>query len=175
MNLLQAIKRLSYTVGNSNKCNDTDIDALNVIIEWVNKEKEESVNANRYFGKIVISYYIELLHYHRWDNFIVEKVIQEILEQPIDNWVFKFKQNMNTKAWLDSAATVGIIDDYEEMINNNGITDERKKQIMDNNKKVMRENKDLLIKSINPWTDDEIKSKINHFISELLNKYGNLP
>lgn len=49
------IKRLSFTIGKGNKPNATDIEALNGIIEYVNKERERQFNRNDLFAKLAIS------------------------------------------------------------------------------------------------------------------------
>lgn len=108
MNLIDAIKRLSYTTANGYKSNQKDVDALNIVIEWINREKEKKVNYNTYFGKLVISYYIDLIQHYDWDNLMTEKVIQEMLDKPIKEYYERFKNVMNTKAYIDTANILGI-------------------------------------------------------------------
>ena len=52
---MKAISRLAYTIGSGNKPNATDIEALNELIEYVNKEKQRELNNNRLFAKLYVN------------------------------------------------------------------------------------------------------------------------
>ena len=55
------IKRLSYTIGKGNKPNANDIEALNGVIEYVNQEKERSLNNHQLFAKLYINAFKDIL------------------------------------------------------------------------------------------------------------------
>lgn len=179
MSLYSDIQRLSwrFSSGKAFTPNEGDVEALNGIIDWVNRQKEESLSQNRYFAKIVVSYYIELLTYYNWDNYAAEKALQEILERPLEEWYVKFQMHMNTKSWVDSSDVLGIVDEWEAARPENGKRRDWKKhhEIKENNRKILLENSSEFLKSINPWKIEEITGKLNHFISELLNIYGSKP
>ena len=52
---MKAINRLAYTISKGNKPNASDMEALNDIIDYVNKEKERELNNNRLFAKLYVN------------------------------------------------------------------------------------------------------------------------
>jgi len=52
MELDKSIKRLSYTIKNQNKPNNADKEALNWVIEYVNKERNRDITNNNLFSKL---------------------------------------------------------------------------------------------------------------------------
>ena len=52
---MKAINRLAYTISNGNKPNTSDVEALNQLIDYVNKEKERELNNNRLFAKLYVN------------------------------------------------------------------------------------------------------------------------
>lgn len=55
MNIIKDINRLSFTISKQNKPNQTDADALDGIIEYVNQEKERQLNNHQLFAKLFIN------------------------------------------------------------------------------------------------------------------------
>ena len=52
---MKAINRLAYTISNGNKPNATDVEALNELIDYVNKEKVRELNNNMLFAKLYVN------------------------------------------------------------------------------------------------------------------------
>ena len=52
---MKAINRLAYTISNGNKPNATDVEALNQLIEYINKEKQRELNNNILFAKLYVN------------------------------------------------------------------------------------------------------------------------
>ena len=52
---MKAINRLAYTISNGNKPNASDVEALNQLIDYVNKEKQRELNNNRLFAKLYVN------------------------------------------------------------------------------------------------------------------------
>lgn len=52
---MKAINRLAYTISNGNKPNATDAEALNELIDYVNKEKVRELNNNMLFAKLYVN------------------------------------------------------------------------------------------------------------------------
>lgn len=52
---MKAINRLAYTISKGNKPNANDVEALNELIEYVNKEKERELNNNILFAKLYVN------------------------------------------------------------------------------------------------------------------------
>lgn len=174
MNLIQAIKRLSFTTSNGNKANDSDVDALNVIIQWINREKEERLNYNWHFAKITVYMYINLLIYHKGNKQICEREIQEVLEKPIEYWYNFFREELNRNEFNTSCEFLGIEDYYYDDLEKGILNLEKIRQQHKDKKEILssKENQELLIKSLNAWSDKEVYNNLNHFLTELLNKYA---
>ena len=52
---MRALNRLAYTISNGNKPNASDVEALNQLIDYVNKEKQRELNNNRLFAKLYVN------------------------------------------------------------------------------------------------------------------------
>lgn len=52
---MKAINRLAYTISNGHKPNASDVEALNQLIDYVNKEKQRELNNNRLFAKLYVN------------------------------------------------------------------------------------------------------------------------
>ena len=52
---MKSLNRLIYTITKGNKPNDTDVQALNEIIQYVNQEKQRQLENNHLFAKLVTS------------------------------------------------------------------------------------------------------------------------
>lgn len=176
MNLIQAIKRLSFTISNGNKSNDVDVDALNIIIEWVNKEKEKRINENRYFGKLVIYTYLRELDYFQDAN-LAERKIHDILQKPLEYWYDRIRLNFIMR---ELEITYGILgfentsEIWDKNKDDEGYFDMHQIRVdAHNSHKLIEENKDVIEETLRSWSQNEINAKMNIFITELLTEYGN--
>jgi hypothetical protein len=178
MNLIQAIKRLSFTTSNGNRSNGGDVDALNVIIQWINKEKEKRINENRYFGKLVIYTLMrELDHFE--DINLAERKINDILERPLEYWYDRLRLNFVSRELSLTYNILGIENIAEIWDKHKGKDnyfdmdmiryDIHEREIL------IKNNKEEIIKSLLTWPQSEINAKMNIFITELLNEHGNKP
>ena len=52
---MKSINRLAYTISKGNKPNASDMEALNEIIDYVNKEKERELRNNKLFAKLYVN------------------------------------------------------------------------------------------------------------------------
>lgn len=81
------IDRIKWRISNGGwKANQLDLDALNGIIEYANKEQDETFAENEQFAKLYIYLYLEFLRY--FDCTVYEKqpekTIQSILNRSLD-------------------------------------------------------------------------------------------
>lgn len=178
MNIKSAYDRLAwrFSTGKSFTPNEADKEALKFIAEWINREKQERVFKNRHFAKLVVSYYGELLISNGWDTDKAEKTIQQILSRPLEEWYTKLMTHLNTVSWVQAKDVLGLVDEH-----NNGriakgfMTAEQRVNNRKHNAQVLAESEDVVLKSVTEWDLYKTTDKLNHFISELLNKYGNTP
>lgn len=84
MKTSEALKRLSYTISNENKPNQTDKEALNQIIRDQKKQAEETTKEHYLFAKL---YAVVLRSNTEFLGDIVEanKVVNDILSNPLED------------------------------------------------------------------------------------------
>lgn len=178
MTIIQAIKRLSFTTSKGNKCNDGDVDALNTIIEWVNKEKETRINENRYFGKLAIYTYLRELDYYE-DSNLAEVKINDILSRPLSYWYDRIRLNFVMRELELNYKILGfenIAEIWDKHKDENNYFDVSKiKNDGDASKKIFEDNVVDITKALLTWPQKEINANFNVFISELLTEHGNKP
>lgn len=178
MNILKDIGRLSWRFGTKKAFlpNQEDINALNSIITWVNREKEQRINENRYFGKLAIYCLMREIEHFK-DTKMAERKLHNILELPLEYWYDRFRllrvmRDFNeTKEMLNIQDVVEIWDKHKGP---DGYLDmEAMRKDAAENKKLMAEHQDVLLQSLTRWEQSEINGALNYFISELLNEHGN--
>lgn len=174
MNLQKALNRLSYTIGNQNKCNKTDVDAFNVLIDWINdQDLKQRLHYNHHFCKMVMFIYNDLLIHYKGDNEVVEKEIQKALEEPLHLFYERFKIIMDTFSLNKFFEHVGAKD------NNFKGTHTLEKLRVEYKERVdifsKPETAELFKEhlSMGMYSQEEISNKLNTFLSLLLNKYEN--
>ena len=92
--IAKAISRLSYTTANQNKCNSTDVDALNFIIDFVNKTNEKAFNENQLYCKLYADALIENFRYYNYieiANKKLNKKLEESLQNKIEGLAFELQ------------------------------------------------------------------------------------
>lgn len=92
--IAKAINRLSYTTANSNKCNSTDVDALNFIIDFVNTTNEKAFNENQLYAKLYADALIENFRYYNYieiANKKLNKKLEESLQTKIEGLAFELQ------------------------------------------------------------------------------------
>lgn len=94
MKTKDAIQRLSYTIGKSNKPNETDKLALNAIINFVNNADEEVVQENSLFSKLYTFVLCEFLFHYKDIDFANLKLNKE-LSAPIEYHIGKLLINLS--------------------------------------------------------------------------------
>lgn len=178
MSLIKNIQRLSwrFSSGKSFEPNDNDINALNDIIDWINKEKEQRINDNRYFAKIVIYCYINELRFYK-DNRLSENKIQEILDKPLPYWYEEYQKEINRKELNETIEILNINDPWETFKSNDGSIDVKKiEEATKANNDLIKTHQNEIIKAFNGfWELEDVTGKLNYFISELLTIHGNKP
>lgn len=86
MNLKKSIERLSFTISKQNKPNQTDADALNVILQTLGKIEENAIDKNLPFSKLFIFLLTELtIHYD--NSNLANKKINEVLNTSTENLI----------------------------------------------------------------------------------------
>lgn len=159
-NLKKSVNRLSWRFkkvdGNykSFTPNETDIEAVNCLINWINRSKYKSIERNDLFAKLFIYQlnkqiehfnYDKNIHPDKYKGYISfldtepEKSLCRILEMPLNSFYLAFLDKINN-------------DWHHYLINN-------------------LKNIDLNKQKIEKYTLDRVKLELNHKITEALNRF----
>jgi len=79
------INRLKYTFSRGYKPNENDVEALNNIIKYVNKEKERDLNNYHLFAKLYINAFKSVLISSEGNYLLASKSIKSILQIDLDD------------------------------------------------------------------------------------------
>lgn len=177
MTIEKAIQRIFWRFGNGKfEPNQNDIDAITEITHWINREKEKRANENRYFGKMVAWAYLNLLRCHYGGKSKAEREIQEILEKPLEHHYEMIRSEIESIELRMAFDAIGLINAFDCEKREDGFRylEDIRKQHM-NNTDIAKSNQHLLLPALEPLEFSKVSRRMNFFISELLNRYGNKP
>ena len=142
----KALDRLAwrFTSKKSFTPNENDIDSLNTIIGWMNRQQSESVKNNQLFAKLYIYFLNQTIRYFEANIFddIPQKELSKLLDLPLDNYYNAF---------------------HKELQNNNI------NRVVEN-KNINRA--DLLKEMQEKYTLEECTIKLDTMINEALNRFS---
>jgi len=95
----KAINRLSWRFSNNKsfKPNEEDIDSLNCILEWMNREIKNNVRNNQLFAKLYIYFLHQNIKFYNstvFDN-IPQKDLSKLLDLPLDSFYKSFHKDLH--------------------------------------------------------------------------------
>lgn len=123
MKLKEAINRLKYTISKQNKCNQTDADAFNKVMEFLKMSEEETIQDNLLFAKLysfVLSEFTR--HYTDIDfaNYQINKLLSEtmnyriiVLTESLKD--MEYRNYFNRKKILDPFLKTKTTNELEEI------------------------------------------------------------
>ncbi|TNJ44520.1 hypothetical protein KFZ70_00630 [Tamlana fucoidanivorans] len=170
MKIINAINRIKFRVNNKHwKANETDKQAINTIIEFVNQKHKNQINANELLAKLYIHHYSYLNRKYRsniYDELPI-KELHKLLEMPLAVHIQKFTDELNSL-------------EVENLFIKNGISTKEhpatkaKCQKEKETDKLMQsiireENKDALF--LNTWDVSLVKDLLISQINSFLNTY----
>jgi hypothetical protein len=83
MKLRDAVSRCKFTIANGNKPNQTDVEAYNMVLEFLHKTQEKTIQENLLFAKLYTFVLSGLTDQYGDVNF-ANKQLNKILSEPID-------------------------------------------------------------------------------------------
>ena len=99
MKVKEALQRLGFTISKQNKPNETDAEAFNKILWFVNESIEQNPNRNICFAKLYIYNLIHYIKYYQSIDIAQEK-LHQVLDLDIDSlYVDLMKELNNTELW----------------------------------------------------------------------------
>lgn len=174
MNIETAINRISWRFKNENIkvneskiiINDTDIEAVDFLVKWINNQKQETLKDNLLFGKLYVYALVNELEFYKDISFSNRK-LQDVLKEPIESHYEKIVKDLNRLEYNKFCRSVGIITDHMEKMTLNQ-EQENQQQIL-----IKQHQKELQKYIIGVWSVDSVYKSLNNQITECLNKYKN--
>lgn len=163
MNINDALQRIHWRASaqQNYKPNPKDIEAVNFIVEWVNREKEKSYYTHQLFAKLYVIYFSELLTFFK-DTEEAQKEIHQKLSEPMELHTHNFRKKFNLLHINNAVKKLGLKIDVWY----NKTKEERKKEA-----EILQENQNVFLSQINKWTQEEINSNLENQITEAINRY----
>lgn len=169
----KAIQRLTWRFSEQKAFtpNTNDVEALNVIIEWMNKQHENRLKSNHHYAKLFMVIYIDYLRHYKEANLSL-KEITKCLKKPLSEYYYIFFSELNNRKFLDTVDFLNIKDDID--LNDPEWNIDKMKQTISDNTAIVKENQQALLKSLETFSLTEITNRLNFIISESLHKYEDL-
>lgn len=99
-NLDKAIQRIAWRFSSdkSFKPNENDIDSVNCLIDWVNRQRSETIKNNQLFGKLYIYLLNQGIRHYEATVFdsIPKKELSSILNLPLANFYTAFHKELHS-------------------------------------------------------------------------------
>jgi hypothetical protein len=167
MTIEKAFQRLSWRFTNGKfEPNQLDIDALKFVGEWINRQKEESLNIHTIFAKLFVYTFIHEIAFYK-DLEFAQKKINEILENTCENLYADFGKRLNSLELDKYRKSIGITDKHPILMT--------KEENAKEEEIIMTHAKELEKYVIGIWTQEKIEKSLNNNITEAINRYKNLP
>lgn len=157
MKLKEALNRIVWRVKSIKNANNTDIEALKTLIEFI--ENTDKINDYSLFAKIYVTFYGELLQYYKTSVFdpSPQKDLHRLLDQSWERTVEKFVKKANDMEVYVRFKEAGISDKHPMLK-----TDEEKRKDL---QKFQLEFTDPIM------TYEEAEQNLKALINLALNKY----
>lgn len=165
-NLKKSIDRFVWRFSSGNFTpNKNDVDALNFIAGWINREKESELKQNALFAKMYVYALRTEFDYYK-DLEFANQALCGVLEKPID-WRYDWFLNaVNETEMLNFTKKVGV------SLN----PDVRPLEQIEIDEKAIKENQKELSKYFTGiWDREDIYDRLNNQITECINRFKNLP
>ena len=156
------IDRLKYTFSKGNKINQNDIEALNGIIKYVNKEKERELNNYHLFAKLYISVFTSEIYKTKGNYQLISDSLRRTLKRPLESIYDDFHQQMNETEFEILAKVLGLSDKHPVL---------RTDQENENDKRIIKENAKDLTQALSHYNKEDVYDRLNKVISNLIEDY----
>lgn len=164
MKLKEAIQRLSFTVSKQNKPNNTDAEALNKVLEYVNGSIKKEVSENDLFAKLYVYLLLNETIFFKGDVDMAQRSISKVLEKPILDLYEAHRNSFNAISFNNYLLENGLSDKHPLAYN------EAEQQ---HNKKITNlKDWELYAKGI--LEPEENEMQLNWIITLTLNKFKNV-
>lgn len=169
INIEKAVKHLSWRLSQTKiNPNEKDIEAFNFMIRTINKTHEKAMIQNKCFAKLLIEKILFLTIDGKYSLKQAIKIVEEILEAPINEWSNKF---------VKSVPLIKFSQVFEKKYIEIGLTDDDRKdafKIIEANKIIILQNqKELTSILTEEYSEKDFIKFFNRLVFELTQKYQN--
>jgi len=165
----KAFERLIFTISKQNKPNQTDLEALKCIAEYVDNSKKQEIRDGYLFAKMYCYNFIHEIQ-HLKDSYlfnykITQNNLHEYLKRPLYLSLEILRNKVNNHEYTLFAESLGFSKKFI-----------RTKEEQESDKKLIKENEDEFLKySFGVFNDIEFEQKMTEQIVFAINKFKHLP
>lgn len=166
LNLENAIQRMYWRLSNGKyEPNQNDKETLDFVVDWINRQKEETLREQQLFAKMYIhAFLIETLHFK--DIEFGQKSVNELCQKPLSHFIDRFHQNFNNMLFMQYCFTNGIDTKAVSLQSDDEISQIKKK---------MEDDKGFQAFTAGRWPIEKIESSLKNQVTEAINRYKDLP
>lgn len=146
--------------------NEKDIEAVDFLIDWINRQKQQELMENILFAKIFTYAFTNEIIYLNGNAQEALQHLQNIAKQPIQTHYDKFHKFLNVFECNKYLESLNIENDKHPALR----TDEETKEI---GYKLKNNEKEFLEKVNGTWSIDQVYKSLNNTITEFINRYKN--
>ncbi len=174
MNIEDAINRISWRFKNESvKINESkiiinqkDIDSVNFLIDWINRQKQNELKDNLLFAKLFVYCFTNEIIYNQGNPQESLHKLQEIAKKPIEQHYNKFHEYLNMFEQTNYMKSIGIDFDKHPALMT---SEEKNKEV----KTLQEKQVEIIKKYKNLWSIEDVYRSLNNTITEFINKYKN--
>jgi hypothetical protein len=165
-NIEKAIDQFVYRLQHGKyEPNQSDVEALNFIVDWINREKEKNLKENTLFAKMFIHVFTQEVNYYKGDFKLSQKKIADYLEMPIEQHYEMFTKSINDLAMNNYTEILGLSNNHPKTLTDEEILFKEK---------VIKENQTEMLKYLNGVFEEEpTRKSLNNTITEFINRFKN--
>jgi hypothetical protein len=137
--------------------NDTDVKAFKEIVEWINREKSQTLHKQQLFAKLYVDRFLsDVLRFEDFE--FAQYSTNSVLNKPLNMLFEEFQERINLMELIKYCNQKDISLD---------ITDEVQIEKISNEE-------DFLKMTKGRWTFEQVEKSLSNQITESINKYKNL-
>ena len=175
MNIEKALNRINWRFKNPQVkineskiiINQSDIDAIDFLTNWVEQQKKETKQENLLFAKVFCyAFKNEIVFYNGSAKFAQSKLV-EILKMPLEHHYNKVHEVLNNFDLWNYSKEIGLSQKHPALKTN----EEEKIDL-----EILKSKDPVLLKKImDNWTKESVYKSLNNTITEAINRFKNTP
>lgn len=167
MTLEKNIERMFWRLSNGAFTpNQNDVKAMTEIVEWINRQKQQSIHEQYLFAKLYCHVFIQEIEYYK-DTKYAQRKIHEYLKMPIISHYELFLEKLNFYETMKFSRQIGLCEKHPLL---------KTEAEEENDRKILKQYEAEYIKHVKGlWTYQQVEKGLNNQITEAINHYKNLP